>query len=343
MQYSFEKTERYKVLSTAIEQNINNKLKTVSVVVPIYNSATILQEVLNSLEEQEYPIHKVILIDNNSKDSSFEIMKKYAQTSKFCVCLIRHDQDKGLSYSYNEAIDNSETDFLITLQSDCVIPDKEGIKKILDPFDKDNGIVVACSLQTTPWKVWQEYNFWQKCLFSRHVGKIMSGRNGRFCCFSLQALRNVGKFDENTYRTAGEDGDILFRLSSVGKIVDVDLVVEHLHNKNPDFSLGDYIYKENQLAEAVGACLGRNFGKISITQFTTALLRVVLVLGMLLPKIGFFFMGLVVLYSVYFTNAVFLRSWNGYKIILLFFVNIFLLFSYSYYFLKGFFLKRQML
>ena len=318
-------------------------LISVSVVIPIYNSATILKEVLNGLERQEYPVSEVILIDNNSRDESFRIMSEYADSSRFQVKLIRHDTDCGLSYSYNEAIESAQTTHIVTLQSDCVIPGTDGLKRLLEPFLGEDSIVATCSLQMTPWQVWENYNFWQKCLFSRHAGKILSGRNGRFCCFDLAVLKKVGKFDEKSYRTAGEDGDILFKLSQVGKILDVDVVVEHLHNTSSTFSLKDYAHKENQLAEAVGACLSLNLGKIPVWNYTTALLRPVLILGLFVPKVNIIFLTLIFLYSFYLTKTTFVKAWKNWKILILPFVNIFLLFSYVFYFCRGFIKKRQVL
>lgn len=316
----------------------------VSVVIPIYNSATILKEVLNGLEIQEYSVSEVLLIDNNSSDESFEIMSRYANTSKFLVTLIRHRSDRGLSYSYNEAIKRAKTTHLITLQSDCVILGTDGIKRLLEPFKNDKSVVVTCSLQMTPWKVWYDYGFWQKCLFSRHAGKILSGRNGRFCCFSLQAMNETGGFDERSYRTAGEDGDILFRLSQIGTIVDVpEVVVEHLHHRSSSFSVNNYIYKENQLAEAVGTCLSLNFGKIYIRHYTTALLRPFLILGIFIPRLNILFFILILVYSILFTSNVFKKSWRDVRILILPFVNMFLLFSYTFYFFKGVILKKQQL
>jgi len=312
----------------------------ITIVVPIYNSETILNDVLSSLEKQKYPIEEIILIDNNSKDTSFKIASDYANISKFKVRAIRHKEDRGLSYSYNEAIGLAKTSHLITLQSDCLIMGEDDVKKLINPFYTDN-VVVTCSLQTTPWQIWNKYNFWQKCLFSRHVGKILSGRNGRFCCFSIEALRKVGGYNEKTYRTAGEDGDILLRLGEIGEIKDVDIVVKHLHNNNSKFSFFDYLYKENQLAEAVGACLSVNIKKVKLRSLPTALARPIIVFGVFIPVINNIFFVIIFLYSIFFTKYVFLKKWKDIRIIILPFVNIFLLYSYTYYFLKGFLLKKQ--
>ena len=316
----------------------------VTVMIPIRNSVTVLKDVLQSLEKQNYPLREIILIDNNSTDSSWKIMSQYAKISRYPIRLIKHKKDYGLSYSYNEAIKLTRATHLITLQSDCVIAEKNGITKLIQPWKNGSKVVATCSMQTTPKEIWENYNFWQKCLFSRHVGKILSGRNCRFCCFSVPALKKIGMFDKKTYRTAGEDGDLFFKLSRIGIIVDVhDLVVRHIHSKNKFFTMRDYIHKENQLAEAVGACLSKNFSKIPSRNYLTAFLRPILLTGLLIPKLNFLFFGLIIFSSIFFTHNTFKNEWKNPLIIVLPFVNIFLLFSYTFYFFKGFILQKQTL
>ena len=315
----------------------------VTIIIPMHNSASTLQAVFRSLERQEYPVREVFVLDNNSSDDSAEITKKYAKNSKFKVRLIVHKKDMGLSYSYNEAMKQVKTPLVITLQSDCVIPGKKGIEILVKPFISDKKMVASCSLQTTPWKVWRKYNFWQKCLFSRHVGRVLSGRNGRFCCYSVAAMKKIGFFNTKAYRTAGEDGDAFYKLNEIGSIVDVGVVVDHLHSTSNDFSLKTYIYKENQLAEAVGATMVNNLSRTSMMSWATALIRPILIVGLFIPWIQWISLTLIVLFVFNFTKEVFLYNFRDIRIIALPFVNIYLIFSFTYYFVRGAITKRQTL
>ncbi|MFC1644685.1 glycosyltransferase [Patescibacteria group bacterium] len=319
------------------------KNNTVTLIIPVKNSETTLQEVLDSVEKQDYPIDLVMIVDNKSSDSSPDIMSKYAESSKFKVEVVNQTKDLGLAHSYNEAIKVAETSHIVSLQSDCVILHSGDFSKLMKAVE-DKSVVVACSMQTTPVDVWNRYNFWQKCLFARHVGRVLSGRNGRFCCYGTLALRKVGSFDEKTYRTAGEDGDILLKLGKLGKIVDVeDIIVDHLHSRADNFSLSHYVYKENQLAEAVGACLSKNFSEIKLSNYKTAFIRPILVGGLLIPKLNIVIALMIVLFGSYLTKEVFRSEWRDWRIVMLPFVNVYLLFSYTYYFFKGMILVKQKL
>lgn len=322
----------------------SGKQLTVTVVVPVHNSATTLKSVLKSLEEQSYPIEEVFILDNNSSDQSPEIIREFVNNTKLLSHVITHNTDCGLAYSYNEAINKSSSELVVTLQSDCVIRDTEDLNKLITPFVNDIKIVASCSLQVTPRKTWLGYNFWQKALFSRHVGRIASGRNGRFCAFRTKTLRKIGAFDCQAYRTAGEDGDIFFKLQEQGLVVDAsEVIVDHLHSINPGFRLVDYLYKENQLAEGGGACFRNNLKRAKITNYLTPLLRPIMIVGCFIPYLNYLIIPLVVVYAFWLTKELFLNQFTNPRILILPWVNLWLLVSFSFYFLKGFITKRQRL
>lgn len=315
----------------------------VSVIIPAHNSATTLKKVLASLEIQDYPVGEVLILDNNSSDNTAKIAEDYAEKSSFNVVVIKHKKDMGLAYSYNDALLRVKTPLAITLQSDCVINKKDGVSCLVRPFEKEGQVVATCAFQKTPQKIWDNYSFWQKCLFSRHVGKILSGRNGRFCCFKVETLKKVGFFDAKHYRTAGEDGDLLAKIARYGKILDVDTVVDHLHSINPNFSLSDYFYKENQLAEGVGACYGNNYKIVKFRNFATPFIRPILFLGLLIPIANLAVLAITFFFCFWLTKEVFIREIRNPRVLVLPIVNFILLFSYSFYFLKGVLTKRQIL
>ena len=314
-----------------------------TIIIPARNSESTLELVLKSVEKQDYPIKKVVILDNKSTDNTAKIAKDFAKKSKLSVQVIVHKRDMGLSYSYNEAISKVRTKLVITLQSDSTIEKKNGVRRLVREFEKNSNVVSACSLHITPMKIWNQYNFWQKCLFSRLAGKVLSGRNGRFCCFNTSALKRVGMFKTKYYRSAGEDGDMFYRLMQIGEVVDVNTLTIHLHSMNDKFKLKDYIYKENQLAEAVGATMAHNMKRTSVRSWHTALIRPILIMGLFIPKINYIFALLIVVYVFYYTKDVFIKARKDIRILALPFINLFLLFSFTFYFLRGIITKRQKL
>lgn len=59
------------------------KNKKVSVVIPTYNRCSDLDVLLESIANSTYPLHEVIVVDNNSTDNTGEIAKKYIKYNWF--------------------------------------------------------------------------------------------------------------------------------------------------------------------------------------------------------------------------------------------------------------------
>jgi glycosyltransferase involved in cell wall biosynthesis len=77
---------------------LNNK---VSIVIPVYNSEKFLENSIKSLLNQTYQDIEIICVNDGSTDSSFEILKKFANRIK-----IINQKNKGLAYALNEGIEN---------------------------------------------------------------------------------------------------------------------------------------------------------------------------------------------------------------------------------------------
>lgn len=314
----------------------------IGLILLVYNSESVLEETLKSIENQNYPIQKIYIVDDFSQDNSIAILKKYQRESKFKVKIVAHRKNKGWSASCNEVIKQIKTSHIITLNADCVIKDLDGVKKLIEPFIEDGSIVESCSKIVNPWKIWKKYSFWLKCLFSRHVGKIMSGRNSAFCCFSVSALRRVGLFDERRFRTAGEDADMLYKLEKMGKIVDVDTIVEHVHNTDPHFSLFELLKKRAQHAEAAGVVflLYPDFFSLNSLRL---FLPFVALFGLFISQLRFFSLAFLLLFSFWYTGRVYIREWKNPRIGVLPIINIFCLLLFCVYFTKGLVTRRQQL
>ncbi len=315
----------------------------VTVIIPVYNSEKTLRKTLSNLEKQNYPISQVFLVDNQSKDSSHSIMEEYKQNSRHSVVNIYHEKDLGLSFSYNECIRLAQTDLIITLHSDIVICDEDGIEKLVKPFKESKDVVGTYSHVKWCLTENESYSFWEKSFLSRHLNKLCPGRNGMFNCFKRLALLNIGLFDEKTFRTAGEDGDLYIRLQKEGSIVSVNTIVEHLLYSGKNFGVKRYIYKESQYAEAGGACLRKNFKEVPLKDLIFINARFVLVLGLLIRSLRLFFVPLVLIYSIFITKNMFILDRKNPRVLILPFVNIYILFRYSFFYLKGFLTGKQRL
>mgnify|MGYP003081550613 FL=1 len=63
--------------------------KSVSIVLCTYNGAKYLQEQLDSILAQTYPMHEIIIQDDGSTDNTWQILEKYEE--KYPLIHIYHN------------------------------------------------------------------------------------------------------------------------------------------------------------------------------------------------------------------------------------------------------------
>ena len=99
----------------------------VSVIIPVYNVETYLDECVQSVLDQTYRNVEIVLIDDGSTDGSTAICDKFAE--KDSRIKVIHQENKGLSEARNVGYRNANGQFLYFLDSDDWI-EKETIERL---------------------------------------------------------------------------------------------------------------------------------------------------------------------------------------------------------------------
>ena len=89
----------------------------VTIIVTVYNTAKYLVDCIKSLENLDFDSYEVILIDNNSKDDSFKILKNI---KKKHFRIYKNKKNYGQSYSLNKGIRLSKAPFVAIMDSDDI-------------------------------------------------------------------------------------------------------------------------------------------------------------------------------------------------------------------------------
>ena len=82
----------------------------VSIVVPVYNVEKYLAQCLNSLCKQTMKEIEIICVDDGSKDSSPNIIKKFQQKDRRVRCVSK--QNSGYGNTMNMGMDAAEGEYL---------------------------------------------------------------------------------------------------------------------------------------------------------------------------------------------------------------------------------------
>ena len=120
-------------------------LPKVSVIIVNYNGKTLLEKCLESLFKVNYDNFEVILVDNNSTDSTIEFVTKNYPS----VIVIKLDSNKGFAEPNNIGSKIAKGDHLLFLNNDTVVT-PNFISELVKVMEHDKKIAICQSLLLKP-------------------------------------------------------------------------------------------------------------------------------------------------------------------------------------------------
>lgn len=91
----------------------------ISIIVPVYNVETYLEECLDSIQNQTYTDIEVLLVNDGSTDGSQAICERYCQTDK--RFRLMNQTNQGQSVARNNGVTASTGEFIAFVDSDDII------------------------------------------------------------------------------------------------------------------------------------------------------------------------------------------------------------------------------
>lgn len=179
----------------------------ITVYIPAYNVASFLPQSIESVLGQTLNPAKILVVDDGSRDDSAAIAESYRE-----VTLVRHGKNRGLAAARNTAFRVASTEFVASLDADCVA-EKTWLEMLLphmaDPKIAGVGGLLMEGIQTSLADRWRRAHMPQE--WGMEVvqnPKFLFGCNN---LFRRTAVLDAGGYDER-FRTNGEDFDLSRRL-----------------------------------------------------------------------------------------------------------------------------------
>lgn len=230
----------------------------ITVIIPVYNSAKTLEMCINSIVESSYPYEKmeILLVNNGSKDQSFEIFTKYQETHEG-VKLKWMNSHQGKSKALNLALFHSEGKYIIHLDSDGVVH-KDALLHLVTRFEShDNIHCMTGSILTNPELIMKEKSGFmrlvQKVEFFEYAQAFLAGRNfaaelnsiftmsGAFSSFRKSTILKTQLYNTET---VCEDTHVTFQVRKILK-KKIDICEKAIFYVDPIESL-DTLYVQRQ-------------------------------------------------------------------------------------------------
>ncbi len=112
----------------------------ISIIIPIFNTASTLQKCLDSVSSQTYPFKELIIMDAGSTDGSVEIIKNNEDDIAYWESKI----DKGIHHAWNKALEKASGDWIYFLGADDFFWEDTILTKIAAKIEeiKDETLIV---------------------------------------------------------------------------------------------------------------------------------------------------------------------------------------------------------
>jgi glycosyltransferase involved in cell wall biosynthesis len=91
----------------------------VSIVMAAYNTEDYISKAIDSILEQTFPNFELIIVDDNSSDNTFSIIKDYAKKD-FRIKLTKNKYEKGVAGAVNTGLDLSKGEYITRMDSDDI-------------------------------------------------------------------------------------------------------------------------------------------------------------------------------------------------------------------------------
>ncbi|MEC9274099.1 MAG: glycosyltransferase [Candidatus Neomarinimicrobiota bacterium] len=92
---------------------MKNNQNSVSVIIPVFNRAKLIYRSINSVINQTCPVNEIIVIDDGSKDGTYDLVKR-----DFPQVILIHQENKGVSTARNVGIKLAKSKWIAFLDSD---------------------------------------------------------------------------------------------------------------------------------------------------------------------------------------------------------------------------------
>ena len=226
-----------------------------SVVIVSYNVRNYLEQCLQSVQRALEGIEgEVFVVDNHSDDDSVvTVREKYPW-----VRLIENQENLGFSKANNQAIRQSQADYVLLLNPDTVVVEDtlRGVLTFMDEHPKAGGAGVMMCYEDgsrapesrralpTPWVAALKMLGFTKRYYMSHLPWDKPCRieviSGAFCLLRHEALKTIGLLDEDFFMY-GEDIDLSYRLLK-GGWENWYLPYSIIHYKGKSTQKSDYRY-----------------------------------------------------------------------------------------------------
>lgn len=180
-------------------------MKKVTFYIPCFNAARFIENTIDAVLSQTYPIEEILIIDDGSLDNTLELIEKYKENVAIPIRLFSHKTNLGLAETRNTGVRNCRSEYIASIDADVKIA-PDWLENIMEEFSSHDIAGVGGCLEETYKRsladVWRNTHMRQS--WGKKKLKNPSFLYGSNACYRKHAIIKAGMYDKRA-KTNGED------------------------------------------------------------------------------------------------------------------------------------------
>lgn len=190
-------------------------MKTISVIMGIYNCQDTLEDAVGCIVTQTYPHWELILCDDGSTDNTYALAQALMQKYPSRIKLLQNDCNRGLNYTLNRCLKEATGDYIARMDADDLCsPNRFALE--MEALETDPDIAIV----STDMEFFDETGVWGRISHPEYPKKQDFLAGSPFChapCMvRAEALHAVGGYSESPRLLRVEDYHLWLKMYRVG-------------------------------------------------------------------------------------------------------------------------------
>lgn len=212
-------------------------MKTISIIVPVYNIQNYIDKCIQSILSQNYTDYELILVDDGSTDNSGKICDKYLINEHVKVY---HKKNGGLSDARNYGIEKSNGKYLMFIDGDDFLYNNECLEKLNDCIDKNNADVIQ-------YKMVYYYDRNDKLIFQKNLEKLDGSVIENLSLLNSNGQVSVSACDKIVKSEIIKDKNLYFEKGLLSEDLKWSYIVYLNINNIESLNENIYVYRQQRL------------------------------------------------------------------------------------------------
>ena len=120
-------------------------MKRVSIVTVTYNCASVIDETLQSIVNQDYSNKQIVVIDGKSRDDTLKRINAY----RTCIDVLISEPDKGIFDAMNKSLDYIDGDYVIFINAGDKFVNDQVLSGVFEKYENDDDLIYGDSYVQT--------------------------------------------------------------------------------------------------------------------------------------------------------------------------------------------------